>query len=378
VIIFWILAAMGAMPYSLPAASLTQIKYEPVINRDIVSKETIPPFAIMGDPDFLSDEELRARLEADIGFLGSLSIGTVESGVLLNSAPMPPDPKWDIVNPSESWGTEETVGFIRTAIEKVNQIYPDTPPLYIGDISHPNGGTLNRHASHQAGRDADLGFFYKGGKGTWYAPGSSRSLDLPRNWALLRALLTYTDIECILLDMRIQKLIYSYALSIGEDPAWLKSVFQYPTGRSHSLIRHVKRHHTHYHIRFYNRRAQSLGQRAYRPLLAMKKIQAPAYYVRHRVHTGQTLGHLARRYRTSVHAIQKANGLSGTLIRAGRTYRVPCKGSAAAPRDLILIPDRNLPSLTPQTLAAISWPTAHPATSMTSLTSNGTSSSSHH
>ncbi len=372
-IIFFILTALSFPPISI-SASASQLDLKSIVNRRLPFEEAIPPFSIHGDPDFFSNEELAARLEEDVSFLGSLCIGTVESGVLLNSVPMRPDPKWDIVNPYESWGTEETIGFIRAAIEKVHEVFADTPPLYIGDISHPGGGTLNRHASHQAGRDADLGFYYKAGKSTWYTPGTARSLDLPRNWTLLRALLTYTDIECILLDIRIQKLIYSYALSIGEDPAWLNSIFQYPTGRRRSLIRHVKRHHTHYHVRFYNRRAQSFGQRAYRPLLEMKKIQAPVYYVRHRVRSGQTLSHLARRYRTSIRAIQKANGLNGSLIRAGKTYRIPCKGSAAAPREPIIVPDRPLPRLTPKALAAVNWPLADPTPSPTPHVSDGTSS----
>lgn len=359
-IIFWMLSVFVIMPNHSPAASFFQMLSEAATPQHEQSPPSFPPFQIAGDPDFLPNEELRARLEADMRCLGSLCLGTVENGMLLNSIPMPPDPKWNIVNPAESWGTEETIGFIRTAVEKVHEVFPGTPPLYIGDISHPGGGSLNRHASHQAGRDADLGFFYKNGHGSWYTPGSSLNLDLPRNWVLLRALLVYTDIECILLDLKIQKSIYSYALSIGEDPDWLKSVFQYPTGRSRSLIRHVKRHHTHYHVRFYNRRAQGLGQRAYRPLLEMKKIQEPVYHVRHRVQPGQTLGHLARRYRTSVRAIQRANGLSDTLIRAGRTYRIPCKGIASAPRDPIDFPERNLPSRTPEALDAVSWPTAHP------------------
>ncbi len=46
-------------------------------------------------------------------------------------------------------------------------------------------------------------------------------------------------------------------------------------------------------------------------------------YIYHKVRPGENLGSIAQRYRVSVQAIQRANGLSGTLIRAGQTLRIP-------------------------------------------------------
>ncbi|MEK6629150.1 MAG: hypothetical protein AABY89_00280, partial [Acidobacteriota bacterium] len=66
-----------------------------------------------------------------------------------------------------------------------------------------------------------------GGQARWYAPGTAANLDLPRNWALVRALITCTDVETILLDTRIQRLLYKYARSISEDKDWLDRVFQF-------------------------------------------------------------------------------------------------------------------------------------------------------
>lgn len=43
----------------------------------------------------------------------------------------------------------------------------------------------------------------------------------------------------------------------------------------------------------------------------------------HRVRSGETLSHIARRYRTSVAAIQAANRMNGTLIRAGKDLLIP-------------------------------------------------------
>jgi len=46
-------------------------------------------------------------------------------------------------------------------------------------------------------------------------------------------------------------------------------------------------------------------------------------YIYHKVRPGENLGSIAQRYRVSVQAIQRANGLRGTLIRAGQTLRIP-------------------------------------------------------
>ena len=94
----------------------------------------------------------------------------------------------------------------------------------IGDISGRLGGRLKRHESHQGGRDVDFGFYYLSGKGTWFAPGTKANLDLGRNWALVRALVTRTDVDVVLLDTRIQRLLYQHALSIGEDKEWRERV----------------------------------------------------------------------------------------------------------------------------------------------------------
>lgn len=48
-------------------------------------------------------------------------------------------------------------------------------------------------------------------------------------------------------------------------------------------------------------------------------------YVYHKVRAGETLGEIARRYGTTVAAIQSANGLKGTTIRAGQTLRIPTR-----------------------------------------------------
>lgn len=53
-------------------------------------------------------------------------------------------------------------------------------------------------------------------------------------------------------------------------------------------------------------------------------LPQPAY-VYHRVRSGETLSTIARRYRTSVASIKRANNLRGSLIRAGKRLKIPGK-----------------------------------------------------
>jgi penicillin-insensitive murein endopeptidase len=305
----------------------------------------------------LSDEELQRQVEADPASLGSLSIGAPGSGVVLNAVALEPDPRWEIAPRAISWGTSETMAAIQVAVDTVHELFPDTPPIFIGDISNPGGGRLKRHETHQAGRDVDFGFYYKPGKGTWYTPGTAANLDLARNWALLRALIVRTDVQTVLLDTRIQRLLYNYALSIGEEKEWLNRVFQFVKGSADAIVRHVVRHRTHYHVRFYNAVAQELGRRAHPALVQLQIVKPPVYTVAHLARSGQTLGQLAVRYGTSVRAIQQANGLNSTQIRAGRTYRIPVR-TPAPPQDPFVMPRRLLPPQTPVVMTSVDWPTA--------------------
>ena len=58
----------------------------------------------------------------------------------------------------------------------------------------------------------------------------------------------------------------------------------------------------------------------------VRPVPPKSTYVTHRVSSGDTLGALASRYRTSIRAIQAANNLGrGTLIRVGQRLRIPTR-----------------------------------------------------
>lgn len=306
----------------------------------------------------LNDDDLLGWIEADPSSLGSLSLGTPGHAALLNGVALQPSPHWTIAPNADSYATSETLAFLAAAIDTVYELFPETQPIVIGDISALGGGHLKRHQSHQGGRDVDVGFYYKAGKSMWFLPGSQANMDLPRNWALVRALVTRTDVEAILLDIRVQRVLYQYALSLGEDKAWLDRVFQCGRGLGDAVMRHVAGHRTHYHVRFYNAVAQELGRRAHPLLVQLNLMKPPVYTVSHVVRPGQTLGHLAARYGTSVRAIMQANGLQTTRLAVGHAYQIPVRGSAAPPTQPVVVPRRVLPTTTPTSLTNVDWPTA--------------------
>jgi penicillin-insensitive murein endopeptidase len=283
-------------------------------------------------------EALLVTAQVDPRALGPLSIGTPDAGLLLNPVPFSPGPFWTVRDPSEAWATEETIDFLVTAIEAVEGRYPGSPRLVIGDLSNPKGGKLNRHRSHQAGRDADIGFYFQRGEVGSFLAARKKDLDLPRTWALVRALVTDTDVERIFVDRSLIAVFYQQALAEGEDPSWLDDIFGRTSEKG--IIQHERRHKDHLHVRFYNPRAQEHGRIVY-PVL-VETGAAPPPMVKHRVRRGETLGSLALRYGTSVSAIRAANGLRSSLLRAGRSYTIPIRRT---PPDSgpVVVPPRRLP-----------------------------------
>jgi murein endopeptidase len=294
----------------------------------------------------LSDGELERRWKLAPATLGSMSVGFVDAGRLVNGERFPDGPDWVVVTPEKTYGTHETVAYLEAAIRKVRAEHPEAPPLRVNQIGVKDGGYLRPHKSHQSGRDCDLGFYYP-----TVDPVRERErekyINVGLNWALLKAIISETDVQLILVDKHVQKVLYDYALAHGEDKAWLDSLFH--AGHA-SLIQHARRHRDHFHVRFYNPRAQELGRRV-APLLA----QQPEYNVAmHKVHNGDNLGKIALKYGSSVQALRKANHLSGNAIRAGITLTVPLRGACThcPVPPAVVIPERRLSPAMRAALAA--------------------------
>ena len=212
-------------------------------------------------PLLLSDEELALLIRYDPELLGSMSFGLPNRGFLVNAVQMPPSDLWRVAQPDHAWGTEETIQSIARAIEKVHEEFAEAPPVYIGHISSERGGYLRPHRSHQSGRDADIGYYYLDGA-KWYARATAANLDPARTWVLVKALVDGDDVDFIFMDRSVQLLLREYAEIIGEDPAWLGTLFESNTRDRTAIIRHTWGHTTHLHVRFRNPEAEAAAKRA--------------------------------------------------------------------------------------------------------------------
>jgi murein endopeptidase len=320
-------AAPGADPVALP---------EPVLEPEPAAE---PVLEVLPEAAGPMDAETLLRLaEQDVASLGPLSIGTPDAGLLVNPVRMPDGPLWKVRDPFEAYGTRETIDFIVRAVEAVETRHPGSPRVVVGDLSRPDGGRLNRHRSHQAGRDVDIGFYYARGEVDGFLLARQRDLDLPRTWALVRAFLIETDVDRIFVDRSLIGPLYVHARDeAGEDRGWLDDVFG--RGARKGIIQHERRHRDHLHVRFFNRVAQESGRVVYPVLVAQGVLPPPV--VKHRIRRGETLGHIARRYGTSASAIRAANGMRGSQLRAGRSLLVPIR---KVPADVsVVVPERRLP-----------------------------------
>ncbi|MBL0693135.1 penicillin-insensitive murein endopeptidase [Comamonas sp. JC664] len=298
----------------------------------------------------ISDEELARRWKDEIASLGSMAVGFAHSGRLVNAKQFPQGEDWIVVMPAGAWATEETIDYLTEAIRDVRARFPNAPPLRVNGISHKEGGYMRPHKSHQNGRDVDVGFYYP-----TVDPIRTRArehvIDVGLNWALIRSLLIKTDVQMILVDRRVRKVIYDYAVRAGEDKAWLDSIFNDgPMG----MVRHARGHRDHFHIRFHNPRAQELGRRV-QPFLS---LQPEHNVTTHRIRNGDTLGGIALKYGSSVAMIKKANRMKNNFLRAGNRLSVPLRGPCThcpVPPPFVL-PTRRLPpnEVAPALVAAAS------------------------
>src|SRR2546421_7242412 len=160
----------------------------------------------------LTNQDLAQRVRDDLASLGSISIGFADRGLIINAVQMPQDPAWIIERPDFSYAVQEAVDALAQAFRSVRRQFPDSAPARLNHISAKDGGYLRPHRSHQSGRDADIGLFYKGDRFPPRGALRERLIDSARNWALLRAVVTEADVQLILRDRSIQTVLHPFAL----------------------------------------------------------------------------------------------------------------------------------------------------------------------
>ncbi len=179
----------------------------------------------------------------------SVSMGAFGEGNLRKGRKLPEKGEGYVVPPlwtqrNNQYGTDELVSAIQRAARRVRREYPGST-LGVADLSQRRGGETTFHRSHENGRDADLIYFAVDDKGrpvqptsamprygadlrsrmptlttgVKYSPFSPRRFDVPRNWALVRALLTDPDVEVQFLfcNAALEARLLEHARFIGED-----------------------------------------------------------------------------------------------------------------------------------------------------------------
>jgi LysM repeat protein len=292
--------------------------------------------------DAWSDAQVAQAVAHDLRSLGPMSVGSPNAGALLNGVQASENQFYKPISPSGAWSTQETLDFLAAALGRVHQQFPDTAPLALGDISGRNGGPSPPHVSHQSGRDVDIAYFYNDGAG-WYARGTAKNLDLARTWAFVRALISETDVDLILIDHSIQVLLEDYAKQHGDDPTWLSGIFRGVPGKLRPIIRHAPGHATHLHIRFFNPTAQETARRCHPFLLQAKLTRAPESFITHKVKKNETLGMISRKYGVPVPRLRAVNGLKSSLIHEKSALRIPvATRGPTGPGPRLRVPARRL------------------------------------
>ncbi|HEX4335313.1 MAG TPA: penicillin-insensitive murein endopeptidase [Polyangiaceae bacterium] len=168
------------------------------------------------------------------------SVGAPHHGVLTDAIELPTAGPGFVryrVNGTHHWGNPRLVHAVMAAAKTVHDEMPGGAPMIIGDLSGPDGGKIPHHQSHRTGRDIDLPWFVTtpGGvplQNPGFVPvgpdglarlevmGGYVRLDVPREWRLVRALITSKeiDVQWMFCSLDVEALIIDYARALGEPP----------------------------------------------------------------------------------------------------------------------------------------------------------------
>lgn len=166
------------------------------------------------------------------------SIGSPTEGKLLGGARLAESDHVRVVPQYATgdvrWGLEPLVGMLDRAARNVRKQYPDAV-MSVGHLSKSGGGEIDHHASHESGRDADVGFYVKNHLGKpvyadhfvpFTADGTSRlwpgaHFDDAKNWALVAALVSdpQAKVTHLFVATPLRARLLAYAEKIGAPAA---------------------------------------------------------------------------------------------------------------------------------------------------------------
>jgi penicillin-insensitive murein endopeptidase len=208
--------------------------------------------------DGLSRAELEALVKASPEKVGPAIVGRPNRGALFNPVTLETGVGIEVMNEERRFATRATATAITNAVAEVEREFPGAV-LRVGDISGRRGGYIRPHRSHQAGVDADIGFYYRTPT-KWYTKANASNLDRERTWALVKALVAQGTVEYLFVDRSVQALLREHALAVGESREFVDALFESPAKKD-TLVRHAWGHLTHFHVRFIDPVAEETGKR---------------------------------------------------------------------------------------------------------------------
>jgi penicillin-insensitive murein endopeptidase len=157
------------------------------------------------------------------------------------------------------WGLEPLVSMIERAARAVRRHYPDAI-LSVGHLSRAGGGDIDRHRSHESGRDADISFFVRSVSGkqllashfvAFQGDGSAVSwpgayFDDAKNWALVAALVSDPEahVSHLFVSAPLRARLLAYAEASGA-PSALRMRAAEAMQQPHGTLPHDD----HFHVR---------------------------------------------------------------------------------------------------------------------------------
>ena len=220
-------------------------KPKPDFPFDDLDIEDDVPFGEQGQAlDF--NKPVVAEWEAFLDDTPTLSVGSPSRGKLRHGRKLAKEGVGYVrKNDKAAFGTNESVAIIIWLAIRMHAVYPGTVPMVVGDISAEGGRKLPPHASHQSGRDVDLGYYFKDNQYLRRFKNVSRdTMDAEKNWTLIELMLSTQKVQYLFIDRRLHKPLYKEALNRGWSEEELKELFEAPMGarHKHGIIRHQKGH----------------------------------------------------------------------------------------------------------------------------------------
>lgn len=196
----------------------------------------------------------------------SRSVGFAWQGTLSRGVRLKPNDNLRYVTEYEPldhyYGTWQLVQLLERAAQRVAVRLPGAR-LSVGELSAQHGGNLPGHASHESGRDVDVGFYMLDARGRPYdayayanfddrgrgiKPNVGLGFDVKRNWELVSRLITDGDarVQYIFVAQGLRWLLLEEAKRVGTPRSIIDRAARVmvPPRERHP-------HGNHFHVRIY-------------------------------------------------------------------------------------------------------------------------------